>query len=263
LLVLVVAAGPLAAAAPPSALIDSRQAWLFNQGTFRPIKIGRWVEHGPVGTRKYREHRRTSEYIELYEPFRKRFVRLYPWGLYVFVPAKKHYAWVCPGRWAHPANRPLDFGRNAAERGKLTAPDQRTGFPRLGEEFEVLAPASVMYNCIGWSLGNTGAWVWPTDGQQPAYLPNFDALYRYYGFRRVKGLEFRRWPGHDKVVLYAVRKSDGSIQPTHAARQMPDGSWSSKLGSLPLIRHLHPNDIAGPSYGVPYVIYVRKRPDAR
>jgi len=41
---------------------------------------------------------------------------------------------------------------------------------------------------------------------------------------------------------------------------LPDGSWSSKLGSLPLIRHLRPDDVAGPTYGAPYVLYVRTKP---
>jgi hypothetical protein len=259
-LLVLAAAGPLAAAAPPAAVFDSRQAWLFNRGMFRPDGIGRWLEEGPAGKRHYREHRRTKDYLELYEPARRRFIRLYPWGQYVYVPARKHYAWVGRGRWAHPANRPLDFGRNAGERGKLMAPDQRNGFPRLGEEFEVLAPASVTYNCIGWSVGNNSTWVWPTDSTRKAQLVDFDTLYRSYGFYRARGISFKRRPGYEKILLYAIRREDGSIKPTHAARQMPDGSWSSKLGSLPLIRHLHPNDVSGPTYGQPFAIYIRRSP---
>ena len=64
--------------------------------------------------------------------------------------------------------------------------------------------------------------------------------------------------GHDKLVLYGKKKAGGGIEVTHIARQLADGSWSSKLGSLPLIRHLRPDDVAGPTYGVPYVVYVRK-----
>ena len=54
----------------------------------------------------------------------------------------------------------------------------------------------------------------------------------------------------DKVVLFAVNR-DGKAEITHACRQLPDGTWSSKLGSLPLIRHLKPDDVAGPTYGAP------------
>jgi type VI secretion system secreted protein VgrG len=179
--------------------------------------------------------------------------------MYVHVPAKRHYAWVRAGRWASPSAHPLDFSRNSTERGKLATVEQRKGFPRLGEEFEVLAPASATYNCIGWSLGNSNSWVWPTLAGQPARLSDFDALYYFYGFRRVNKLSYKRLPDHDKVLLYAIRKPDGSVRLTHAALQMPDGSWSSKLGSLPLIRHLHPGDVSGPSYGSPYIMYIRKR----
>jgi hypothetical protein len=259
LLLLAIVPGRAGGAAPPFALIDSRRAWLFNQGSFRPAGIGRWIERGPYGRRVWREHHRARDYIELFDPARTRYIRLYPWGQYAFVPRRKHYAWVCRGRWAHPANRPLNHALNADERDKLTTQDQRDSFPRLNEEYEVLAPASASYNCIGWSLGTTSSWVWPTEGGQPVYLHHFDSLYASHGFRRVARLSFKRVPGMEKIVLYGVRRSDGSGQPTHAAVQMSDGSWSSKLGSLPLIRHLHPNDVAGPSYGAPWVMYVRRR----
>src|SRR5262249_40151901 len=151
--------------------------------------------------------------------------------------------------------QPLDHTRNSTERSKLATTEHRAGFPRLREEFEVLAAASPSYNCIGWSLGFNNSWVWPVEAGQTVSLYHFDALYRYYGFTRVNKLAYRRQPDHDKVVLYAARRANGHITPTHAARQMPDGSWTSKLGSLPLIRHLHPHDVAGPSYGSPWVMY--------
>src|SRR5262249_41614821 len=232
LLLLIVAAGPLAAAAPPFALIDSRRAWLFNRRAIRAAGVERWGERGPSGKKPYRERHRPRDYVELYDPARKRFLRLYPWGLYAHVPAKKHYALVRPGRWAHPANRPLDDTLNADERDQLTTSERRTGFPRLGEQYEVLAPATKTYNCIAWSLGHTSSWVWPNPTGEPVTLQEFDALYGYYGFRRVVGLDYRRKPGVEKIVLYGSRRDDGSIQPTHAALQMADGTWSSKLGSL-------------------------------
>ncbi len=257
--VLLVVTIPAAAAGPPSALIDSRRAWLFNQGAFRFLGPGRWVQRGPSGNFRYREHQRTADYIELFDPSRKRYVRLYARGWYVYVPSRRHYALMGLGRWAQSWMRPLDQGRNSDERPKLATPEHRAGFPRLGEEYEVLAPASSAYNCIGWSVGNTTSWVWPTQAGQVPRLADFDALYASHGFRRVAGLDYRRSPGLDKVVLYAMRRPDGSIALTHAALQLRDGSWSSKLGSLPLVRHLHPDDVAGPSYGVPYVLYVRNR----
>src|SRR5205823_3859038 len=118
----------------------------------------------------------TREYVELFDPVGKRHFRLYPWGKYVYVPARQHFAWVAPGRWEHPARQPLDFLRNAFEREKLTSSEHRAGFPRLREEFEVMGPATPSYNCIGWSLGLTESWVWPTEAGETASLHHFDAL---------------------------------------------------------------------------------------
>ncbi len=39
-------------------------------------------------------------------------------------------------------------------------------------------------------------------------------------------------PGFEKIALYAK-----DAEPTHAARQLPDGRWTSKLGKLEDIAH--------------------------
>jgi hypothetical protein len=36
---------------------------------------------------------------------------------------------------------------------------------------------------------------------------------------------------------------------THAARQLPDGQWTSKLGKYVDIEHSAPEDVAGGVYG--------------
>ena len=51
-------------------------------------------------------------------------------------------------------------------------------------------------------------------------------------------------------------------EPTHGARQLFDGSWSSKLGNLPLVRHLEPSDLDGGVYGVPIAVYTRPKATA-
>ncbi len=259
LLLLLLVAGPLLAAGPPPRA-DTRRAWLYDRGSIRRVGPERWRERGPDGKVTYREHFRTREYVELFEPTRKRYYRLYPWGQYAYQEGQKHYLLIRSGRWAHPGIRPLDTTRNASHRGQLATDRERNGFPRLGDEYEVLAPATARYNCIGWSLGDTSSWVWPRQAGQPATLDDFDSLYAYHGYRRVNRLDYRPDPDQDRVVLYARGREDGGADVTHAARQLRDGSWSSKLGSLPLIRHLHPDDVAGPSYGVPWVMYVRARP---
>jgi hypothetical protein len=51
-------------------------------------------------------------------------------------------------------------------------------------------------------------------------------------------------PGYEKIALFA----DSSGTPTHAARQLPDGRWTSKLGNLEDIEH-DLDDLSGKLYG--------------
>jgi type VI secretion system secreted protein VgrG len=84
-------------------------------------------------------------------------------------------------------------------------------------------------------------------------------MYSEKGYTRVSGLDFRLVRGLKKVVVYA-RVASGRIQEvTHAALQAADGTWTSKLGQLPLIRHRTPQDLNGPSYGQPVAVYVKRR----
>jgi hypothetical protein len=50
--------------------------------------------------------------------------------------------------------------------------------------------------------------------------------------------------GYLKVALY---ESNGFY--THAARQLPDGRWTSKLGKAEDIEHDDPHAVAGGIYG--------------
>jgi hypothetical protein len=61
--------------------------------------------------------------------------------------------------------------------------------------------------------------------------------------------------GWEKVAIFAV--ADGV--PTHAARQLPDGTWTSKLGKLEDIKHPDLDQVSGTAYGRPVVILRRRR----
>jgi hypothetical protein len=141
---------------------------------------------------------------------------------------------------------PLNRSRFPAERAFVT------GFPNLGADFEVLAPRNSTFNCIAWSMGITNRWVWP--GKSVA---DFDREYGRLGFYRLRTLDYRLQPGVTRIVLYGQVKPAGMIECTHAARQATDGTWTSKLGKLPLIRHLTPEALNGQSYGRPIAVYVR------
>ena len=59
--------------------------------------------------------------------------------------------------------------------------------------------------------------------------------------------------GQVRIALYATTTGT----PTHAARQLPDGRWTSKLGRWEDIEHRLP-DLEGESYGA--VVQIMKRP---
>lgn len=164
-----------------------------------------------------------------------------------------------PAKRSSTTRRALNRRRLPAGRKIMDSPAQQAAFPRLGSNYEVLALGTPKYNCISWSLGVTNKWIWP--GKTVA---DFDRLYTSYGYKRAPRRSYSRQTGLDKVVLYGKVQKDGKVEVTHAARQFPDGSWSSKLGKNPLIRHMQPVDVAGPSYGVPIAVYTRphsrKRP---
>jgi hypothetical protein len=68
-------------------------------------------------------------------------------------------------------------------------------------------------------------------------------------------------PGIEKVALYA--KPDpitGNLVPTHAARQLESGQWTSKMGPLEDITHETADDVNGRLYGHPVYYMARPRP---
>ncbi len=61
-------------------------------------------------------------------------------------------------------------------------------------------------------------------------------------------------PGFEKIVIFA----DASGDPRHAARQLPSGAWTSKLGEHVNIEHKDVNSVGGMLYGEP-AVYMRRR----
>jgi hypothetical protein len=245
------------AAATPSRTTGKRIAWLFNNGSFRKVR-GEWIQQVSGRRTVFREVPRSAHFLTLADPRSKVRYRLYERTAYRWSATTGKWAYWQPGRWDDPRKRPLNLDRLAADRACLTTPTERRAFPLLGTEFEVLGPASRTYNCIAWSVGLKDVWLTPAPT-----LAGMDRTYRRFGYRRMNGLDYSLVPGRHKIVLYAKRKANGDWAPTHGARQLPDGSWSSKLGSLPLIRHLDPDDLDGKGYGVPVVVYVSSSEGAR
>lgn len=135
-------------------------------------------------------------------------------------------------------------------------------FPRLTQgNYSVTSPRSKRYNCIAWAAANSGNWWWPGPNAEEEYWPSavarvesldaFREAFASFGYDVCQGEDFE--PGFEKTAFFADEKHI----PQHAARQLPNGRWTSKLGLLEDIEHAL-RDLEGPAYGT--VVLVMKRP---
>src|SRR5438270_758330 len=90
------------------------------------------------------------------------------------------------------AANPLDLKRSPEQR-KIIESLQKD-FPRLGRNYEVRGAATSTYNCIAWSINEKEHWVWPGSSMQ-----DFDRLFAEKGYKRVKGMDFGRKNGVEKI----------------------------------------------------------------
>ena len=70
-----------------------------------------------------------------------------------------------------------------------------------------------------------------------------------------KGDDFGLEIGVEKVAIFA----NEDFLPTHAARQLEDGSWTSKLGEEEDIMHVQLEHVRGRIYGIPVLVMRRPR----
>jgi len=117
----------------------------------------------------------------------------------------------------------------------------------------VASPQDPAYNCIAFAAGDTarvwdGAMVplpgyfWPEGANRGDGIESLRAAYAALGYEPCADGSLE--PGYDKVALYA-----DAAGWTHAARQMADGRWASKLGQLEDIVHAEPEALSGGPYG--------------
>ena len=138
-------------------------------------------------------------------------------------------------------------------------------FPGLrGSAYEVSSPPDDVYNCIAWAANDKLRWWWP-DMLKKRYwaagvlrdetLAGFQAAFASLGYAVCdgEGLE----AGFEKVALFA----DADGFPTHAARQLDSGRWTSKLGEIEDIEHAL-RDLEGVEYGSVVLVMKRSVPAA-
>ena len=150
---------------------------------------------------------------------------------------------------------PLGFRLSAA-------PDFPQHFPRLEPRSCVdgLSPADNSYNCIAWAVSLTTDWwepdpffqyYWPETAPRDYTLDAYIAAFQSRGFGVCNDGSLEA--GIEKIAIYTLQGA-----PKHAARQLPNGNWTSKMGRFEDIQHFELSSIGGPFYGEASVYMARK-----
>ncbi len=125
-------------------------------------------------------------------------------------------------------------------------------FPRLfGSRSVLTSDVTERYNCIAWAAGDATRWWWPDPDFESFWpierreetLVAFEEAFASLGYEPCADGSVE--DGFEKVVIWAL-----SGLPTHAARQLRSGAWTSKLGAWVDIEHAI-EALEGPVYGAP------------
>ena len=134
----------------------------------------------------------------------------------------------------------------------------QAAFPQLTPaNYRETSSATWTYNCIAWAAGDSDHWWWPITGRHwPPGVPREETMAAFLtafatiGYIPIHATENPE--GEDRVALYAR-----AGVPTHAARQLPGGTWTSKRGRDIDIEHDTLDAIAGGIYGQPVAVLIR------
>jgi hypothetical protein len=129
-----------------------------------------------------------------------------------------------------------------------------SAFPNLrASVYRITSPSSPSYNCIAWAAGDDQSWwepiphlkgvYWPPDAPMSLSLESYVRAFECQAYELC--VEGALEAGYEKVAIYVG--ADGL--PTHAARQLSSGRWTSKLGKAEDIEHASPAALEGAVYG--------------
>lgn len=132
-------------------------------------------------------------------------------------------------------------------------------FPKLAQGgYKVTSEKTKDYNCIAWAAGVKSSWwdpapgyTWPDGAPRDYTIFALVSAYECIGFETCANAKLEK--GFQKIAVYG--DEDGY---THAARQLPSGRWTSKLGRSEDIEHATPDSVSGASYGKVVTIMRRR-----
>ncbi|MBK6533519.1 MAG: hypothetical protein IPF99_29195 [Deltaproteobacteria bacterium] len=121
------------------------------------------------------------------------------------------------------------------------------------------------YNCLAFAANDQGRWwepyvvpptipgvYWPTAVEPDNTVSAWSAALATVGFAPCADDSCD--PALVKVALFAIGETA-----THAARQLLDGRWVSKLGDEADVIHTRASDVGGGGYGEPVCLLARPR----
>lgn len=139
----------------------------------------------------------------------------------------------------------------------------RLKLPRLKDAYKRTSDATGVYNCIAhaaydckrnwWPVPGDFARndrYWPTEAPPRRTIRAFKKAFELQGFTQCDNGQLEA--AYEKVVLYVSDKAtaeDPLNAPTHMARQLPCGNWTSKLGPYIDIMHDTPERLVSDQYG--------------
>ena len=123
------------------------------------------------------------------------------------------------------------------------------------------SPYKRRYNCIAWAAGDDQNWwcplvYWPDGVDRDDTIDAYLDAFRTVGYEECADASLEE--GFEKVALFAVTAA-GRLIPQHAARQLPDGRWTSKIGRAEDIEHDSLEAVTCDDYGVPVRYMKRER----
>lgn len=137
-------------------------------------------------------------------------------------------------------------------------------FPHLnGLNAHITSERTPTYNCVAWAAGVTSVPWWPIEGAGYYWPPTvarepsvgaFVAAFISIGYEPCDGTDHQQ--GYERIAIYAKNG-----MPTHVARQLQSGAWTSKLGDREDISHLSPGLLDGDLYGIVVAVMRRVMPE--
>lgn len=137
---------------------------------------------------------------------------------------------------------------------KLDAADLEAFASSVGGHYRRTSDPTIDYNCLAWAVENNQRWFdpqrfcvgyyWPQDIEREWNMSNVLKILALYGYTEVSDNPSVE-SGYVKVAIY----SDSDKSPTHFARQLQSGKWTSKAGELIDFEHDNLECLQCDSYG--------------